>query len=180
MKKITTLCFLFIGTVMFAQKYYTKTGTTTFKASVSTFEPIEAINKSTSVLLKTDTGDLASLLFVSAFRFKVALMEEHFNENYMDSKTYPKATFRGNLKGFQLSKIAEEKKYPLSGTLTIRGVSKQINTIAIFTQKNNTLYLNANFSITPEDFNIKIPAIVSKKIAKKIMINLQYELVEKK
>lgn len=180
MKKITTIFLLFIGISVFSQKFYTKTGITTFKASVAAFEPVEAENKSTSVLLKTGTGDIAALLFVSAFRFKVALMEEHFNENYMDVKKHPKATFKGKLTGFQSSEISTEKAYPLTGTLTVRGVSKEINTVARLQKVKDKIYLQAVLTVTPQDFEINIPSIVRKKIAKSIQVTLDYELVEKK
>lgn len=180
MKHILSFMILFVGLSAFSQKFYTKTGTTEFTASVAAFEPVAAKNKSTSVLLKTDTGDIASLLFISAFRFKVALMEEHFNENYMDSETYPKATFKGTLADFQMSEISEQKGYPLSGVLTIRGVSKKINTTAQIQKIKESIHLQATFMVSPEDFKIDIPNIVRKKIAESIQITLDYELVEKK
>ena len=113
-----------------AQKYFTRTGTTEFKASVAAFEPVEAVNKSTSVLLKANTGDIAALLLVKAFRFDIALMQEHFNENYMDSDKYPKATFKGKIQDFDFDNISSEKEYVLKGTLTVRGIKKELETKA--------------------------------------------------
>lgn len=179
MKKKTFLfTFLIISQIICAQKYFTRTGTTNFKASVATFEAIEATNKSTTVILKTDTGDIAAQLFIAAFTFKVALMQEHFNENYMDSDKFPKATFRGRLKGFSIDTL--KKEYPLVGTLTIRGVKKEIETTARLMISEGTIYITSNFTVKPQDFDIKIPSIVRKKIAASININLNYELVEKK
>lgn len=163
-----------------AQKYYTKTGSTELKASVAAFEPVEATNKSTSVVLKTDTGELAALLFIKAFRFRIALMEEHFNENYMDSDTFPKATFSGNVENFGLADIGNSKEFKIKGTLTVRGIKKEIETMGTFTKKGGSLRLKASFSVQPQDFDIKIPAIVRKKIAETIILYLDYELVEKK
>ncbi len=162
-------------------KYFTKTGTTDFKASVEAFEPIEAKNNSTTVVLNSKTGDIAALLFVKSFHFKVALMEEHFNENYMDSDKFPKATFKGTLEGFDFNKIkSEEQEYKLSGTLNIRGKEKAINTISKFSMVDSKILLNSRFVVKPEDFDIDIPKIVRKKIAKEIIVTLEYELVEKK
>jgi polyisoprenoid-binding protein YceI len=179
MKKKTFLfTFLIISQIICAQKYFTRTGTTNFKASVATFEAIEATNKSTTVILKTDTGDIAAQLFIAAFTFKVALMQEHFNENYMDSDKFPKATFRGKLEGFSIDTL--KKEYPLLGTLTIRGIKKEIETTARLMISEGTIYITSNFTVKPQDFDIKIPSIVRKKIAESININLNYELVEKK
>lgn len=180
MKKIL-ICFIcFASFNLSAQKYYTKTGTTELKASVAAFEPVEATNKSTSVVLKADTGDIAALLFVKAFRFRVALMEEHFNENYMDSDKFPKATFKGKVTDFNLADISTEKEYTIKGTLTVRGIKKEIETTGKFLKKDGKISLNVMFSVKPQDFDIKIPSIVREKIAKTINLTLNYELVEKK
>ena len=180
MKKSAFLILLFLSCSVVAQKYYTKTGLTEFKASVEAFEPVEAKNNSTSAVLNTENGALASLLFVKAFNFRVALMQEHFNENYMDSNKFPKATFRGNVEGFNLSEISGTKKYTIKGTLTVRGVKKEIETVGTFTKQGDKLRLQATFGVKPEDFKIKIPKIVSKKIAGTINITLDYEFIEKK
>ncbi len=180
MKKSLLLAFLFLSVSTFAQKYFTKTGFTEFKASVEAFEPVEAKNNSTTAIINTETGDIAALLFVKAFNFRVALMQEHFNENYMDSNKFPKATFKGKIEGFNLSEISDSKEYSIKGTLTVRGVKKEINTTGKFTKDGDKLKLLASFSVTPEDFEIKIPKIVSKKIAGTINVTLDYEFIEKK
>jgi len=171
---------IFVSIPIFGQKYYTKTGVTEFKASVDTFEPIKAVNNSTSVILDVSTGEIASLLFVKAFNFRVGLMQEHFNENYMDSDRFPKATFRGAFESFDFSEFSESTTYNLKGTLTIRGVKKDIETIATFSKKENNIMMQASFVVRPEDFQIKIPKIVRNKIAKTVNIHLNYVLVEKK
>lgn len=181
MKKIQLLVFLFLNLSISAQKYYTKTGKTEFKASVEAFEPVEATNNSTTAILNTVSGEIASLLFVKAFNFRVALMQEHFNENYMDSNIFPKATFKGVLSDFKFLDISNtEKKYFLKGILTLRGIGKEVETIASFSKKKDKLMMKASFGVQPEDFNIKIPRIVSSKIAGTINIFIAYELIEKK
>ena len=125
-------------------------------------------------------NNLAAQLFITAFKFKVALMQEHFNENYMDTNEYPKAIFIGNLNNFNLSKISEVKQYSLSGKLMIRGIEKEISTIANVNLDDEKIIISTTFSVSPQDFNIKIPYAVRKKIANKINISLKYELTEKK
>jgi hypothetical protein len=161
-------------------KYFTKTGITDFKASVEAFEPVEATNKSTTVILNTSNGDIAALLFVKAFHFEIALMEEHFNENYMDSDKFPKATFKGNIDGFDIDKLSNKvTALNLKGILNIRGKEKAIETTANLSREDGKIMLVANFSVAPQDFDIDIPKIVRKKIAEQININLNYELVQK-
>ena len=181
MKKVALVLFLLISFSTFAQNYYTKTGNTQFNASVEAFEPVEATNNSTTAIINVTSGEIASLLFIKAFNFRVALMQEHFNENYMDSSTFPKATFKGLISDFNLSDISStEKKYLLKGILTVRGVEKEIETPATFSQNEDKLLMEASFGVQPEDFNIKIPKSVSDKIAGTITISLAYEFIEKK
>ncbi|CAL2104542.1 YceI family protein [Tenacibaculum sp. 190130A14a] len=180
MRKLIILVIVLISQSIAAQKYFTRTGTTHFKASVEAFEPVEATNHSSTSILKVDTGDIAAQLFINAFQFKVALMQEHFNENYMDSDTHPKATFRGKLAALSIEKMKSQKEFPLNGILTIRGKKKEVNTIAKVNLQGNTIELQASFSVKPQDFDIKIPSIVRKKIAEQINITIHYELVEKK
>lgn len=179
MKKTILIAIVLLSQTIVAQKYFTRTGETNFKASVEAFEPVEATNKSTTVILKTGTGDIASQLFLTAFKFKVALMQEHFNENYMDSDKYPKATFRGKLEGFSMDGLSSGKEFPLKGTLTVRGQKKEIDTKAMVTQKGDKLHLTTKFAVQPQDFGIDIPSVVRKKIAEKINITVNYELSEK-
>ncbi len=163
-----------------AQKHITKTGTTNFKASVEAFEPVEATNESTTVLLNAGTGDIAALVFVKAFHFRVALMQEHFNENYMDSDQFPKASFKGKIKDFNVEDItAQPKEFLLKGTLKIRDKEQEVEFPVKMKRGSNKLVLDGKFSVHPQDFDIEIPSIVRKKIAQQITIQLHYELVKK-
>lgn len=162
---------------VFSQKYKTRTGLTTFKASKESFEPIEAENKSTSVLFNAATGDVASLIFVKAFHFKIALMEEHFNENYMDSDKFPKAIFKGKVQDFQISELSKQPKtYQVKGDLTIRGKKNPIAFPVEIRGDENMIKVIGKFEIKPEDFGIEIPSIVRDKIAPSTYISLNYEL----
>ena len=95
MKNITLLfVFTFLTLVINAQdKMQTKTGKITFEASIPSFEEVKATNETASCIIQLKTGKIASLALVKGFRFKAALMEEHFNETYIESNIYPKATF---------------------------------------------------------------------------------------
>lgn len=163
-----------------AQKYYTKSGITEFKGSVQAFEPVEAINKSTTAIIDTKTGDVATLIFIKSFHFEVALMEEHFNENYMDSDQYPKATFKGKIENFDFSKITERiSKHVVKGQLMIHGVVKEVSIVVMMSKSDGKLVLASQFSVDPNDYKIDIPSIVKEKIADKIEIKLDCKLDEK-
>lgn len=178
MKKTLLLLMILCLQNISAQKYITRSGTTIFKASVAAFEPIEAINKSSSAVIKSN-GEIAALLLIKGFHFKVALMQEHFNENYMESNEFPKASFKGRLVNFSLKTLNTTNQFSLNGILTIKGKKKKINTNATISMLNNKLMISTKFSVAPQDFGIKIPNIVRKKIAEEIQISIQYELTKK-
>lgn len=170
----------FCSILVSAQKYYTKTGVTEFKASVEAFESVEAKNKSTTAILNTNTGEFAALLFIKSFHFDIALMQEHFNENYMDSDQFSKATFKGEIAAFNLDELTKsDKNFTLKGILTVRGISKEVETIVRLKRIGSKIVLDSEFNVSPQDFNIEIPSIVRKKIAESIHLTLSYELVEK-
>ena len=180
MKYLILVAMIMTSSFSFAQKYFTKTGKTEFKASVEAFEPVEATNNSTTAILNVATGDVASLLFVKSFKFEIALMEEHFNENYMDSDVHPKATFKGKLGDFDVSKLSDTfQSFPLSGVLTVKGKNKNVTTTAQLKMVEGKIYVESHFSVKPEEFDIEIPGVVKEKIAKSINIDLHYELIKK-
>lgn len=167
------------GTNGFSQKLITKTGTIKFQASMPSYEEVAAENKSVSAVLEQSTGDFAALVLIKGFRFKVALMEEHFNENYMESEKFSKATLKGKIENFDSSKITNTaKNFTLNGDLTVHGKTKPITVIIKISKAANGVNAIGSFEVKPEDFDIEIPGLVRKKIADKIKINYNFLLVK--
>ena len=111
MKNVVTVFLFLLTTVCFSQdKIITKNGKITFEASVPAFEEIKAKNDGVTCVINTKTGEIATLALVKGFRFKVALMEEHFNENYIESDQYPKSTFKGKIENFDFAKVTSQAK----------------------------------------------------------------------
>ncbi|KAF2326650.1 YceI family protein [Flavobacterium ginsenosidimutans] len=163
----------------FAQKLITKSGNIKFQASMPSYEEVAAESKSVSAVLDQTTGDFASLVLIKGFRFKVALMEEHFNENYMESEKFPKATFKGKIEDFDSSKITNSpKNFTLKGDLTIHGKTKAVSVIVKISKAPNGVNAIGTFEAKPEDFDIEIPSLVRKKIADKIKINYNFLLAK--
>lgn len=178
MKQVITFCICLFTLSTFAQeKYLTKKGTITFEASVPSFEEVKASNNAVTAILNTGTGDIAALALMKGFRFKNALMEEHFNENYIESDEFPKAKFKGKLNGFDLNNIQES--YTINGTLTLHGVSKELSVTAKVNSKDGVITISSSFNTKPADFKIKIPSIVSSKIAEDVQVALNFELKAK-
>jgi hypothetical protein len=158
----------------FAQtKMVTKTGKITFEASVPAFEEVKAKNESATVVLNPGTGEIASLALIKGFRFKVALMEEHFNENYMESDSYPKATFKGKIENFDVSKLtATAQTYTIKGKMEIHGKTKDITITASIKKSGEGIDIDSNFTLNTDDYGIDIPSVVSKKVSKKVAVKL--------
>ena len=117
------------------------------------------------------------LALVKAFKFKTALMEEHFNENYMESNLFPKSTFKGKIAGFDPKKLSATKTtYDLEGDLTIHGVTKRVKVKLTLRQSGGKLIAESNFSVKPEDYNIKIPSLVKDKIADNVKIAMNFTM----
>jgi hypothetical protein len=180
MKKIAILICLIFSIGMFSQKMITRSGEIKFEASMPAFEEVAAKNNTVSCILDTATGEIAVLALVKAFRFKVPLMEEHFNENYMDSDQLPKSTFKGKVASFDLSKLSTGKNtFDVEGDLTLHGVTKKVKSKITFVPSGDKLISTCSFKVKPADYSIKIPSVVKSKIAETVEINLKFELEKK-
>lgn len=182
MKNRIVIMFIFclFPIIVLAQgRYVTKTGEIDFEASVLSFEEVKAKNSNVSAILNSDTGEFAALALIKGFRFKVALMEEHFNENYMESSKFPKSTFKGKIIDFDFSKLSESpKEYVVAGTIAMHGVDKLVEAPATLSIVDNTISMKLRFTLKPEDFNIDIPKVVSSKIAEEINVIANYTLTK--
>lgn len=178
MKRIIVLSAILIlsGYKVFAQdKKITRTGTVLFEASVPSFEEVKAKNESVTCVLNTKTGEIASLVLMKGFRFKIALMEEHFNETYIESDKYPKATFEGVIQGFNINIIGTSpKEFKMNGKLKLHGKSKEINTIITIRKVNDALEIISDFNVNSDDFDIEISKLLTKKVSKTVNIKTNF------
>lgn len=180
MKKYIFLT-LFFGVFQFcfSQKMMTRSGEIKFEASMPAFEEIAATNNTASCILDKATGDFVALALIKSFKFKSPLMEEHFNENYLESTQFPKATFKGKILNFDATKITSKTTFELEGELTLHGVSKKIKTKITLSMIANKINVVSSFFVKPQDFKIEIPSLVKSKIAEKIEIAVNFNLEPK-
>lgn len=177
MKKIILISMLSVCAISFSQeKMISKSGKVTFEASVPSFEEVKAVNKNVTFVLNPATGEIASLALMKGFQFKVALMEEHFNENYIESDQYPKAVFKGKIDGFDLNSLTTDfKVFTIKGKLELHGKSKDIKATARIRKSANGITILSVFTVNASDFSIEIPSIVKDKVSNKI--NIQTDAV---
>ena len=160
---------------LFSQQFYTDKGVTKFDGSKAAFEPIKASNNNTVSIIDSSTGQIAAVILISEFDFRLGLMQEHFNENYLESNVYPKSTFEGQIKNFSINELNQDfKEHEIEGVLTIKGVNKDIITKAKIRKIDEKIELSSGFSVMLSDYKVKIPKIVFKKIDEEVKINLNF------
>ena len=165
------ILFSFLSFQIHAQKYMGVNGEILFY-SEALLEDISAVNKNVSAVYDATTSELGFQLYINDFIFPKALMQEHFNENYLESDIYPKSTFIGNVLDIK------DKEALVEGDLTIHGKTKKIKLFGIFINNIDSVYIEAKFNVELKDYNIKVPKIVMYKIAEKIEIKVKIELKE--
>jgi polyisoprenoid-binding protein YceI len=174
MKKILFIL-LALGSFQFvsAQKLVAKDGHIWFY-SYTPMEEIEAHNQQVVSILDETAGTLQFNLLVKSFEFKRSLMQEHFNENYMESDTYPKSSFSGTITNNDKVNYKKDGTYPVevTGDLTIHGVTKKVTVPGTITVSGNTVNAKAKFTVDPKDYNIIIPDVVREKFAKVMDVNV--------
>ena len=154
--------------------YFTKSGEISFFSSAP-IEDIEARNSKVTSVIDVGTGNIEFSVLIMAFEFKKALMQEHFNESYMESTKFPKATFKGKITDISQIDFSSDGSYPatVSGQMTIHGVTKAIESAGKFVVKDGKISLEADFTLIPADYNIKIPHLVKDNIAEKIKVRVK-------
>ena len=94
-KQIFLLVMCLISATGFTQnRYFTKSGNIVFNAGTM-LEDIEGVTNTSSSVFDANTGQIEFAVLIKGFEFKRALMQEHFNENYLESDKFPKSIFKG-------------------------------------------------------------------------------------
>lgn len=178
MRKVILIIMLFNCMYLLAQKKLeTTSGKVFFEASVPLFEEISAVNKAVNCSLNLKDNSIVFFLKIKDFKFKRDLMHTHFNEIYLESDKYPRATFKGVVPNFDLDKISPEGTFlKINGTIKIHGVSKPITVSGIFKKTKNQLQVTADFTLNTDDFEIKILSMILPKISKKVQTHLECSL----
>ena len=174
-KSLIILSVLFFSLSVSAQKYLTRNGTIQFH-SETPMEKIEAVNNQVSGVVNMENGEMAFTLLMKAFEFEKALMQEHFNEKYVESDQYPKAKFKGTIEDFSSLKLkSEATEVTVKGKLTIHGVTQDVTVKGTLAKKGEKIVGVSNFSIVLEDYKIDVPKAVRDNIAKTIDITVKME-----
>ncbi|MDP4222801.1 MAG: YceI family protein [Bacteroidota bacterium] len=178
-KKYLLLLIILVSLLLpsYGQKYITRNGYIGF-FSHTPIEDIKADNNQVASVLDASTGDLVFQVLVRSFHFVKTLMEEHFNENYMESDKIPKSTFSGKIVNIKDVNFSKPGNYDVTveGDLMIHGVTKKITEKGSLEVATDGINASSKFILTPEDFNINIPSVVRNNIAKtiEVTVNIKY------
>ena len=149
-----------------------------FEASVPSFEEVKAKNETTTAIINTKNGEFAALALVKGFRFKNALMEEHFNENYAESEKYPKAIFKGTIDDFDFQNL--KSTYTYSGSLSFHDESKTIeNKTLRLNYIDGVITISGQLTLSVNDFKIDIPKIVKNKVSEDVEVEFEFKMKKK-
>ncbi len=169
--KILFIALLAFSQLAIAQKHIAKTGHVWFY-SYTPMEVIEAHNRQVVSILDVSNGDIQVILLNKSFEFKVTLMQEHFNENYMETTKFPKSSFKGKITNLDKIDFKKDGVYTaeVTGDLTIHGVTKNVSNTGTIEVMSGVITAKAKFKVIPKDFGIQIPQLVETKIAKEMEI----------
>ncbi|HPI54393.1 MAG TPA: YceI family protein [Chitinophagaceae bacterium] len=177
MKKLLLPLLIIFAMQVNAQKYFTKTGSIYF-LSKAPLETIDGNNKSVACLLESKSGAIDFIVQIKSFVFDKQLLQEHFNENYMESEKYPKATFKGRILNMSSINLSKDGEYDAKaeGKLTIHGVTHDVNFIGKISVKGGKVTVRSDASVLLADYNIAIPGAVKDKISKDVKIKVNCTL----
>lgn len=176
--------FLAAGTIQAQNRFFTKNGKVSFDATApSSPEKIQATNDKATSVIDVTTGAIEFGIAMKAFAFEKSLMQEHFNENYVESDKFPKATFKGMVTNLKEVNLTKDGMHPVKvkGTMTLHGVSKEVEADGTLTVKGGALVAGkSEFKILMSDFNIEVPSLVGDKVSKeaKIKVDINYEVLK--
>lgn len=188
MRKLFFGTLLFLGVSTQAQIYTAKAGSTSISFhSDAPMEDIEATNKGAIIVLRASTNDVQVRVTIENFKFKNSLMEEHFNENYMETNkkvdvngaaTYPNkyAEFKGKISETIDYTSQGEYKITIKGKLTMHNVTRDVVITGTLTKKGDEIIISSTFKVKVVDYEIKVPSMYVKNIAEEVDITINSTL----
>lgn len=177
MRNVVLICWFALGMYapVQAQKFFTKSGRIDFNATApNSPEKIEAVNKTVTCVLDAASGNIQFAVLIKGFTFERALMQEHFNENYLESDKYPKAEFKGTITNNSAVGYTKDGEYAVTvkGKLTMHGETREVESNGKILVKGDKISVSAGFSAVLGDYKVEVPSLVSDKVSKTAKITV--------
>jgi polyisoprenoid-binding protein YceI len=160
------------------KKYMDRTGSANFVADGIIKDDVQAKTNTVTAALDVASGQVQVRIPVNSFVFRKALMQEHFNENYLESHQFPFANFKGQVANWDASLLQKSasQKIRFEGKLEIHGISKDVVESGTMEVNNGQIRMTTDLKVTVADFGIKVPALVRDKIAKEAAVHVEVNL----
>ena len=159
-------------------KYMTRTGSAHFVADGIIKDDVAAKTNTVTAVLDPNTGQVQVRIPINSFVFRKALMQEHFNENYLKSHQFPFANFKGQVADWDASMMQKSgnQKVKFIGKLEIHGISKDVVEPGTLELSGGQIRMSTDLMITVADYGIKVPPLVRDKIAKEAAVHVEVHL----
>ena len=154
-----------------AQRFVVETSVVTFFSDAA-IEDIEATNKKTTGIFDGSSKQIAFSVPINEFQFDKKLMQQHFNEKYLESEKFPTSTFSGTVEGYDPEKSGEQNVIA-KGKLKIHGVTKQVE-IKGTIKRDSNIEMNAKFIVVLKDYKVKIPQLLWQNIAEQVEVTVKF------
>jgi polyisoprenoid-binding protein YceI len=171
-RSVFLLALTVIGVSALGQKYTVEKANVSF-FSHATIEDIKAENKKTSSIFNSANGEVVFSIPINGFEFEKSLMQEHFNEKYMESDKYPKSIFQGKISGFD-SNASGPQQLTATGKLTIHGVTRDVEIPGTIEKQDNKLVMKSKFIVKLVDYKITIPQLLWQNIAEQVEVTVDF------
>jgi polyisoprenoid-binding protein YceI len=155
-----------------AQKYTTEKTFVSFFSDAA-IEDITAENTKTAGVFNAATGDIAFSVPIKEYQFQKSLMQEHFNEKYMETEKYPKSTFQGKVNGYDANATGTQS-VTSTGKLTIHGETKDVEIPGTIEKQGDKLIMKSKFIVKLEDYKITIPQLLWQNIAEQVEVTADF------
>jgi polyisoprenoid-binding protein YceI len=143
--------------------------------SEAALENIEATTSQALGVLDLDQSKVAVSILMKSFNFEKALMQEHFNENYVESDKYPKATFSGTFDNPVDFTKKGESTVQVSGSMTIHGETQPVTATVLLKISEGSISASTKFILKVEGFKIKVPKVVINNIAEEVEVTASFQ-----
>lgn len=161
-----------INVAAFSQEVHSSKSIVVNFFSEAALENIAAVTKNGTSVITTSKNEFFFLVPIKSFEFKSSLMQEHFNENYMESEKYPDARFAGKVNEPIDWKKDGVYNVTVTGKLTVHGEAKDRTINGVITIKNGVISIQSKFNISCKDHGIKIPSMMTEKIAEVVEVTV--------
>lgn len=172
MRTLLLLIFLFFTFAVQGQKYISESSKISFYSRAS-IEDIAADNTKSLSMFNAETSEVAFSVPIREFKFAKSLMEEHFNEKYLETEKYPKSTFQGKIVDFQ-PQLSGVQQVKAQGKFTLHGVTKDIEVPGILEMANGKVMMKSKFKVKLIDYNIARPKLLWQNIADEIEVTIDF------